>query len=1455
MRYKILFLFLFFSFLSNYSFAQPKGFSGDPLKFISEMDNYFRDAKVEDETRKSLQDFKRIYEAGFYNDDQKKIIISLASKMADRKMKADQEYRDYMNTLIALSKSNKLDAFEKVTTALATLINKRNRDASNYLNFTSEFFNGQILNVSKSTKWYFLTDNYEMLFDSVPKIKTLGKINLISEARGDRSIIYETEGTYFPLKKIWRAKAGKVYWTRGGQDSLVVYANLNRYAVDCSKSDFSADSVLFFHTQLFTKPLVGRFEDRLTTNIKVSNATYPKFDSYQKNYDIKDFFKNVDYHGGFSMAGSKLYGIGSDDEKASILIYVNGIVALRTFSNAYILQKDEVVAYPTEVSIYLQKDSIYHPGVEFRFNATKRQMVLLRKDEGIGNSSFFDSYHQMTFEVERMQWDIDKPIIEMGMIKGQFQQESFFESKNFYKEEKFRKVAGISDTNPLSILKRLSIQQKSKTISIASYADAVRLKESEVLGLLRSLVEQGFIRLNENKGLLTITEKTFDFISNESGKLDYDVIRFGSLADSSLNAKLNLKTKDLDIIGIDQIFLSDSQSVNIRPLYGTVKVKANRDMVFGGKVHAGTLDFYGKNFEFSYNEFKIDMAKIDSLKIKVLSNEDINGRRNLLSLKTVLRDINGVLYIDDNDNKSGLKKYPQYPLFRANNESYVYYDYPYIQKGVYRRADFFFKIEPFTIDSLDDITSTSGLSFPGNFHSGGIFPDFDETLTFQPDTSLGFVSYAPAGGYPLYKGKGTYENQIRLSESGLYGKGTIKYIASTTKSDKFLFLLDSMNANINTFDLQKQSVNPLAASTESYMHWEPYEDSMFVKSKLTPTNLYLGKNLFKGTICYTPNSLRGNGWSSIKGADLFSRDFDFNPDDFTAEHSIARIYALDSTKFAIEAGDVKSKIDFIARQGDFVSNDPKSLIKFPANNYSTTLPEFTWFFDLQQMTFRKGTVPADSYSFISTHPLQDSLYFEATNALYDLKTTEIKIDGVKKLLIADAEIKPGDMHVEIFGDAIMRRLENAEIFANTTSRFHRLYDAKVDIYARRRYNANAYYDYKTKKDKVSQKINFMEIRVDSTNQSYGKGSITDTMNFLLNSKVRYKGDVYLHAADRFLTYDGFVKINTKSQIIQTQYFRYKGFVNPDTVALVFNDPRDENKNRVFTGVHLGITNYEGYGTFLSKKIEPNDVDVINVEGKLVYDEKMKLFKVGQDDKLFSTALKGKYYTFNDEKEQITAEGPIDLGVEFADKLKLSTAGIVTDNLGQNQVIVDVVALLDFVFLPEATAIMQKDIDLNGYDSDVDKKDRAAFEKGITELLAEEDATKLLNDIKLSGLYKQPTTLNKGFVISDVQMQWDQSKRSWRSTTNKIGIMNSYDKQINKTFKGYMEVVRKRSGNIVNLYFEMNPDVWYFYTFRQGQMEAISSNEDFNKILTEKTKGSSPFSISAMKRKLDFVRSF
>src|SRR5690606_26205530 len=104
---------------------------------------------------------------------------------------------------------------------------------------------------------------------------------------------------------------------------------------------------------------------------------------------------------------------------------------------------------------------------------------------------------------------------------------------------------------------------------------------------------------------------------------------------------------------------------------------------------------------------------------------------------------------------------------------------------------------------------------------------------------------------------------------------------------------------------------------------------------------------------------------------------------------------------------------------------------------------------------------------------------------------------------------------------------------------------------------------------------------------------------------------------------------------------------------------------------------------------------------------------------------------------------------------------------------------------------------------------------ISELLPEKEATKLLNDLKLSGMYKLPKEMAGGFAFSDLQLRWNQQRRSWRSVGDKVGIAAVADKQVNKRFKGHFEMVKRRSGNMLNIYIEISPREWYFYTYRQG----------------------------------------
>src|SRR5690606_34017863 len=114
---------------------------------------------------------------------------------------------------------------------------------------------------------------------------------------------------------------------------------------------------------------------------------------------------------------------------------------------------------------------------------------------------------------------------------------------------------------------------------------------------------------------------------------------------------------------------------------------------------------------------------------------DENGY--LQRVNSVLQDITGTLFIDNPNNKSGRRDFPEYPIFKATKSSKEFYDYPFIYNSVYDRDRFYFQTDTFIIDSPDNF-AREGLRFRGTFVSAHIFPDFREELTVQEDFSLGF---------------------------------------------------------------------------------------------------------------------------------------------------------------------------------------------------------------------------------------------------------------------------------------------------------------------------------------------------------------------------------------------------------------------------------------------------------------------------------------------------------------------------------------------------------------------------------------------------------------------------------------------------------------------------------------------------------------------------------------------
>jgi hypothetical protein len=168
-------------------------------------------------------------------------------------------------------------------------------------------------------------------------------------------------------------------------------------------------------------------------------------------------------------------------------------------------------------------------------------------------------------------------------------------------------------------------------------------------------------------------------------------------------------------------------------------------------------------------------------------------------VKSVIRDVQGYLKVDAPSNKGGFhsQAYPQYPIFTCTKTSFVYWSDPAIQKGAYKKEKFFYQLQPFTIDSLDNF-SKKDLRFEGTLVSGGIFPDITEPLVLMDDNSLGFIRET-GNDMPSYGGKAKVKAELKLNYSGLKGGGDFSYLTATASSKEFLFLPDSMSGNTYKF--------------------------------------------------------------------------------------------------------------------------------------------------------------------------------------------------------------------------------------------------------------------------------------------------------------------------------------------------------------------------------------------------------------------------------------------------------------------------------------------------------------------------------------------------------------------------------------------------------------------------------------------------------------------------------
>jgi hypothetical protein len=158
---------------------------------------------------------------------------------------------------------------------------------------------------------------------------------------------------------------------------------------------------------------------------------------------------------------------------------------------------------------------------------------------------------------------------------------------------------------------------------------------------------------------------------------------------------------------------------------------------------------------------------------------------------------------------------------------------------------------------------------------------------------------------------------------------------------------------------------------------------------------------------------------------------------------------------------------------------------------------------------------------------------------------------------------------------------------------------------------------------------------------------------------------------------------------------------------------------------------------------------------------------------------------------------------------------------------EMMTTIDFFFDKGALKKMYKDILV--YENTLAPVDfsNQVFRKGITGILGKEKSDKAIADLELYGTIKKfPEEFSKTLMLTNVQLKYDERTRSFISV-GKIGIGSVNESEVYKQVPGYIQVIKKKGGDTFNMYFELDPQTWYFFSYIKGVMSVVSSNAEFN----------------------------
>ncbi len=1412
--------------------AQNK-FSGDYALFVGEMEVIFKETTDKKKAKLFIEELT-LFWTGLDAGIQDKM-MKTCNAMAVKKARPYPDYHTYLTTIMAFQKKeHDMTSFNNWHAAITDMLSKRRfalRHLKSFLVVSKNLVENNAIYTTPAVSWHSRNDNYHYEYNDKKLSLVVGETDLICHSKKDSIVIYNTSGVLYPLEKVWHGTQGQIDWVRSGFEKEMVNASFGEYQLQIDKSTFHIDSVEFYNRHYFDYPLHGSIDHKVMKVTNPDKTIYPKFVTTEQRFKIETIHPNIKYEGGFAQNGAKFLGAGTHENPATITILRNDTTFITAKSLYFALRKDQILSNDTEVEIVMDRGFIYHPGLIFKYMANLEEVHLIRNGEGLALSPYFDTFHNISMDVELIRWKIGEQFMDLRMLTGAAQNQAFFESLSYFREDFYNRLQGMDAIHPLQGLRNCSDYYHDLPFTAAQYAKFMGLPESPVRQQVIQLSFYGFIGYNVNTDEIVVRQRLRDYLDFRLGKKDYDVIRFTSLTGGETsNARIDLLNFDLDLNGVETVSICDHQNVVFFPRNQKIILKENRNFVFNGTINAGMLTLAGDGFKFMYDDFRIDMSNIDSLKMKVESGEnDYFGMPLLTDVGNTISQLSGYLQIDEPDNKSGAKSNPHFPVINSQIESYVYFDNKNIQGGAYHKDQVFFTLDPFEMDSINTL-KRANFNFSGEFESN-IFPTFKENLTIRPDFSLGFKRQTPENGYPIYGGKANFVNTIDLSNSGLKGNGQLDYLTTTSHSEDFTFLPDMVKGQVYDFTVGKQTHSPEYPDVTSkyiYVEYMPLEDEFHAKSQEENFTMYNEEAQLQGQIKVTPYGMTGGGTFFMRSANVKSKDIDFGDHTVLADSSDFNLRGAEVEGVSFATTNLISSIDFETRQGTFKSRTGGSRVDFTENRYVSYISEFSW--DMDKNDIYMGARGSKGNRFVSTHKKQDSLAFYVPMAMYDVETKTIYAEEVKNIESGDANLFLSNGLVTIREDAEIDALDSVRIVIDKDSLVkHTLYDAHVKINGRYEYRGYGKYDY-INGDGKKLTLDMTEIMYGKEEQTVATTKVNPQDYFTFNSHFAYKGDVKLEAKEQLLSFNGGVQMLHSSSKGPQTYIRFDSRINPDSVRIpIAEELQNYEFKNIYKDFFITKDSTHVYSSFAEGRKDYSDVPMINAHGFLVYNEDEKSFDIASEMKLAAPDSVGNLMRFSENESSIQGHGVFDMGIGL-DQVKTKASGTLLDSRKDKKITTSSMLGIDFFLVDAAKDLLYNTIISSA--AKTSKFDKEIFVSRVGQWVGKNKAGKIENERSIIGEGKSlPADLQHMLLFSNIDFEWQSKTRSFIAN-GKADLAYLKQYVVNKEVKVLAEITRKRSGNSIEMYLEFDKDNWVYFTYKNSMMQTLSSNKEYNKIVQE-----------------------